>query len=77
VSESPHTRALKKTRHERGLTQRELAFFSGCHHVTISRLEAGDIDVSAALKARIARALGVSVERLWAPVDNAKPDEAA
>jgi transcriptional regulator with XRE-family HTH domain len=60
---------LRTQRLVKGLSQRELAYFAGCSHVTIGRLEKGDIDVSAALKARIAHALGVSVEKLWRPLD--------
>lgn len=44
---------------------RELAYFVPCSHATIQRLENGTLDVAPALKARIARALRVPVERLW------------
>lgn len=64
VSEIEHS-PLRAARLARGLTQRELAFFAGCANSTISRLEAGEIDVSAALKALIARVLGISVQELW------------
>lgn len=58
---------LRTRRVERQLSLRELAYFAGCSHTTISRLERGDIDVSPALKARIARALRVPAAELFAP----------
>jgi transcriptional regulator with XRE-family HTH domain len=61
---------LRSLRTLKGLSQRELGFFAGCSHVTISRVESGALEASAELKTRIARALGVSVEKLWA-VDGA------
>jgi transcriptional regulator with XRE-family HTH domain len=64
---------LRTTREARGLTLRELAHFAGCAHTTIARLEKGEIDVSVALKTRLAHALGVSVQELW-PLP-ASPDE--
>lgn len=56
---------LQDRRTAQGLTLRELAHFAGCSHTTIARLEAGDLDVAPALKARIARALRVPVAVLW------------
>lgn len=44
---------------------RELAHFAGCSHVAIQRLENGTLGGSAALKARIARALRIPVADLW------------
>ena len=59
-------RELKAIRTEQELTLRQLAHFAGCSHSTIARLEHGDLDVSPAIKARIARALRTPVEHLWA-----------
>jgi transcriptional regulator with XRE-family HTH domain len=56
---------IRATRETRGLSLRELAHFVGCSHTTISRLERGEIDVSAELKARIAHALATPVQELW------------
>lgn len=59
-----HT-ALRDERLRQGLSLRELAFFVGCSHVTISRLELGTLDAAPALRARIARALRVRPSQLW------------
>jgi DNA-binding XRE family transcriptional regulator len=58
---------LRGLRVEQGLSLRELAYFAGCSHTTIARLERGDLDVAPALKAKIARALRVPVGDLWSP----------
>jgi transcriptional regulator with XRE-family HTH domain len=58
---------LRELRTERHLSIRELAHFAGVAHTTIARLEHGDIDVSASIKCRISRALGVAVD-FW-PVE--------
>lgn len=60
-----HQSALREVRHTQGLSLRELAHFAACSHTTLARLERGDLDVGAALKARIARALRVPVDQLW------------
>jgi transcriptional regulator with XRE-family HTH domain len=62
---TPKSSSLREIREERGLSLRELGFFANCSHVTLSKLERGQVDASAALKTRIAHALGVSVQRLW------------
>jgi transcriptional regulator with XRE-family HTH domain len=56
---------LRDERLRQELTQREVGYFAFCSHATIARLEAGTLDVSPALKARIARVLRVSVAELW------------
>jgi transcriptional regulator with XRE-family HTH domain len=63
---------LREERQRQRLTLRDLAHFTGCSHATIQRLEAGTIDVSASLKARIARVLRVPVAELW-PLDGPGP----
>jgi DNA-binding XRE family transcriptional regulator len=62
----PH-QVLRDARLAADLTLRELAYFAGCSHTTISRLERGDLDVAPLLKARIARVLRVPVCDLWPP----------
>jgi DNA-binding XRE family transcriptional regulator len=62
-------RALGNRRREKKLTQRELAYFAGCSRTTVSMLESGKLEVSVALKARIAHALGIDVAELWPPAD--------
>lgn len=61
--------ALREHRGRAGLSLRELAFFVPCSHTTLARLEKGEIDVSASLKARIARTLEVRLEEIWSPID--------
>jgi transcriptional regulator with XRE-family HTH domain len=61
--------ALRDARTGQGLSLRELAFFANVSHSTIARLERGDLDVSAAIKARLARALGKRPEQLWSGED--------
>jgi len=63
---APSANPLRTCRKSKGLTLRELAYFAGCAHTTIARLEREEIDVSPTLKARIAHALGVPVQELWA-----------
>jgi transcriptional regulator with XRE-family HTH domain len=58
---------LRSERERQGLSGRELAYFAGTSPMTISRLERGEGDVAPAVKARVARALRVSVEELWPP----------
>ena len=64
----PETRTMSQLRNERerqGLSLRELAHFADTSAMTVSRLERGEGEVSPAVKARVARALRVSVEKLW------------
>lgn len=56
---------LRQERERQGLSLRELGYFSGCSHMTIQRLEVGTLDVSASVKARIARTLRLPVADLW------------
>jgi transcriptional regulator with XRE-family HTH domain len=59
------TSLLRAERQRQELSMRELAHFAGCSHGTIQRLENRTLDVRPAVKARIARALRVSVTELW------------
>lgn len=60
---------LQEAREAASLTQRELAYFAGVAGSTISRIEAGTMVPTAALKARLARLLCVRLADLW-PVDD-------
>jgi len=64
---TPSSRTLRERRLAAGLTIRELAYFARCSKATIQRLENGTLDVSPAIKARIARALRCPVQELWEP----------
>lgn len=55
---------IKELREARGLTQFELSERSGIHRVTIARYEIGDIGISLENAARIADALGCTVNDL-------------
>lgn len=56
---------LRAERERQGLSLRELAYFTGCSHTALQRMETGRLDAAAALKARVARALRVPVSDLW------------
>jgi transcriptional regulator with XRE-family HTH domain len=67
------TSRLKAARESQGLSLRELAYFAHCSHTTLARLEAGTLDVSPAMKARISRALRIPVADLWSrPQDDVR-----
>jgi len=53
---------LKKLREERSLTQQELAKRSGCHAMTIAKLERGAQEPAWPLVLALARALAVTCE---------------
>jgi DNA-binding XRE family transcriptional regulator len=52
---------IRTLREERQLSLRDLAHFVDVAHTTVSRLERGQTDVSAEVKARIARTLRVPI----------------
>lgn len=59
----------EKVREEReaaGLTQKALADLSGVHPTTILRIERGELCPNDELKWKIAAALGVRMDLLWA-----------
>jgi len=61
---------VEAARHLRGIRQYELAERTGVHPVTLSRLEHGNLPgVTLAVIARVAMALGVSLDELlgWQP----------
>jgi len=64
--------SLREVRTQQGLTLRELAHFCGVSHTTVRRLERGEADVAAVVKARLARVLRVPLAELW-PADEAGP----
>lgn len=66
---------MRTERQARGLSLRELAHFVGVHYSMLSRFERGEIDLSPAAKARIARALRVPLGQLF-PVEEGGPDAA-
>jgi transcriptional regulator with XRE-family HTH domain len=53
---------LKQLREERSLTQHELAARSGCHTMTIAKLERGAQEPAWPLVLALAKALGVTCE---------------
>lgn len=55
---------IKRLREARGMTQFELSEASGIHRVTIARYEIGDIGISLENAAKIAVALGCTVNDL-------------
>jgi transcriptional regulator with XRE-family HTH domain len=54
--------ALTRARLERGLTQAKLAEVAGMQRAAIARLESGDVNPTLSTLARLARALGMSIE---------------
>jgi transcriptional regulator with XRE-family HTH domain len=60
----PKLGRLRTVRESQLLTQRELADKAGVHHVTISRIEAGEIEPRFRTIRAIARALGVDWHEL-------------
>ena len=57
---------VSEAREDRGLSQKQLALACGVHPSTILRVEAGDICPNDELKWKIAGALGIRMDRLWA-----------
>lgn len=55
---------LEKVRLEKGLTQEELAFRSGCSRITIWSVENGKSQPRVDIAKRIADALGVTLDQL-------------
>ena len=53
---------LKRLREARGLTQQELGWRSGCHPMTVAKLERGVQEPAWPLVLALAKALGVSCE---------------
>jgi transcriptional regulator with XRE-family HTH domain len=64
---------LKELREQKGFTQQGLADALGSHAITISRLERGNMQLTASWMERIAAALGVSMRDLVGEPD--EPDE--
>jgi transcriptional regulator with XRE-family HTH domain len=58
---------IRRERKRQQLSMRELAHFVGVSHATVQRVENGSLDVSPAIKVRIAHALRVPVAELWPP----------
>jgi transcriptional regulator with XRE-family HTH domain len=73
---------LKRLREARGLTQQELGWQSGCHAMTIAKLERGVQEPAWPLVLALAKALGVSCEAFrgeadGGPVGQHSPSSAA
>ena len=62
---------IRTLREERQLSLRELAHFVDIAHTTVSRLERGETDVSAEVKARIARTLRVPITEVFPQAEQA------
>ena len=58
--------AIRKTRLAKGVSQEELAFLAEVDRSYLGRVERGDNNVAILTLAKIAKALGISVERLAA-----------
>lgn len=66
---------VRKLRMARGLTQKDLAGKAGLHHNTIVRLEDGDEGVMGRTLKKVALALGVNSQFLWAAVPSERTIE--
>jgi molybdate-binding protein/transcriptional regulator with XRE-family HTH domain len=62
---------LRRARHERGLTQQQLAGMTGMARQTLSTIESGLSDPSLRNALALARALDVTVDKLFEPVSSA------
>lgn len=58
---------LRQARERLGISQTQLAMRTGIHPSTISRLEAGKLFAYPGHRARLARALQVSEDKLFGP----------
>lgn len=54
---------LRELRRERGLTLEAVGFLAGLDQATVSRIERGLVEPSPETIVRLARALGMSIER--------------
>ncbi len=57
-------RRLKIVRAQRGLSQRQLEDISGVHHVSIARIEMGQLDPRLSTVRKLAKALNVTISEL-------------
>lgn len=55
---------LKEWRKRRGLSQRKLAEMSGVHHVSLARLESGQLDPQLSTLLKLCRSLNVTLDQL-------------
>jgi transcriptional regulator with XRE-family HTH domain len=67
---------LAATLSRNGLTQAELSRRSGVHEVTISRIIHGHLEPTVTTAEKLARAAGISAEKLFAEKLTAKPKSA-
>lgn len=59
---------LRRLRKDAGLSQEELMWTSDVHRAQISKYERGETEPGAEVLARLARALGVSIERFFVSI---------
>lgn len=55
---------LQEWRENRGLSQRKLSELSGVHHVSIARLESGQLDPQLSTLLKLCDALGIDLNQL-------------
>jgi transcriptional regulator with XRE-family HTH domain len=63
--------AVRRRRHKLGLSQEDFAEHAEIHRTYISKIEAGKVDVGLAAACRLARALGVELNKLIAEAERA------
>ncbi len=66
---------IQTTRKENGFSQEQLAEMASLNRVTIAKYESGRIEPGAQALARIADALGVSIDHLLGRDEGVDPDE--
>lgn len=64
---------LKKFRHDRKVSQRELSRITGIEQGTLSRIERGEMELLSPHAAKISRALGIPIARLLGITSNITP----
>lgn len=62
--------AVRKLRHEQNISQEQLAYMCCLHRTYISDVELGKRNVSLENISKMASALGISITRLFAEVEN-------
>ena len=66
--------ALKKWRYRAGITQEELAWRAGLHRTYIAGIERGARNASLQTMAKLAKALKMSLSKLFEPLGDFPPD---
>jgi transcriptional regulator with XRE-family HTH domain len=65
---------IRKLREEKGLSQEKLSFACNLHRTYISSVERGERNIAVINLAKVADALGVSLNQLFDGIDNLKDD---